>query len=285
MPRFSLIVATRDRTTELARLIASLDEQTYSDFELIIVDQNDDERLVPIIQFSSSQERIIHLRCQTGVSLARNAGMEAAQGEIIGFPDDDCWYPPNTLKDVSSWFDANPSYEILSLTSRDANGEQSGNGWFQHSCDLTILNIYRTSIGYAYFIRSNGISRRVRFDEGIGPGAKTPYLGGEDTDFVLEAMKRGARGRYEAKWHIGHPRKDVRSARVSKDRIYIYGRGMGFVQRKHGLGGLWAAFVAYDYVRAACFFLLGRRVQAGLWYQHGRGLIEGFRRSSVRVAR
>ena len=172
MPEYSLIVATKDRTTELARLIASLDSQNQSDYELIIVDQNDDERLVPIIQRSSKKEKIVHIRCRPGVSLARNVGLEHARGKIIAFPDDDCWYPPNILNDVSGWFDANPSYEILSVMSRDANGEQSGNGWFQNSCNLSSLNIYRTSIGYAYFIRSNGIARRIRFDEGVGPGAK-----------------------------------------------------------------------------------------------------------------
>jgi glycosyltransferase involved in cell wall biosynthesis len=276
MLEFSLIVATKDRTVELARLINSLDSQGGTEYELIIVDQNDDERLVPIIQLSRNREKIVHVRCRIGVSLARNVGLDHAKGKIIAFPDDDCWYPPGILSDVAGWFDRNPSYEILSVICRDANGDPSANGWFQNSCDFNLLNVYRTSACAAYFIRSGGVARHTRFDEGIGPGANTPYLGGEDTDFILEAMKRGARGRYEAKWHIGHPRKDIKGAHVSRDRVYIYGRGMGFVQRKHRLAWLWAAFVAYDYGRAICFIVLGRRVQADLWYHHGRGLIAGF---------
>ncbi len=276
MPEFSLIVATKDRTTELARLIASIDSQTDADYELIIVDQNEDDRLVPIIQHSTYREKILCLKCETGVSRARNLGMERAQGKIIAFPDDDCWYPPGVLRIVSSWFDAHPTYEILCLNSLDGDGTRSGNRWIQDSCDLNLFNIYRTSVGYAYFIRSGGAARSIRYDEGIGPGANSPYLGGEDSDFILTAMKAGARGRFEAKWHIGHPLKDIRNASIQRDRAYVYGKGMGFVQRKHRLAWLWASLAVLDYVRAAFALLAGKRKPAELRYWHGRGLIDGF---------
>ena len=276
MPEFSLIVATKGRTNELARLIASVDAQTDADYELIIVDQNEDDRLVPIIQYSTHREKISWLRCETGVSRARNLGIENARGKIIAFPDDDCWYPPGVLRAVSSWFDAHLPYEILCLNSLDRDGARSGNRWFQDSCDLNLFKVFRTSVGYAYFIRSQGVARAVRYDEGIGPGANTPYLASEDSDFILAAIKAGARGRFEAKWHIGHPVKDIRNASVQKDRVYVYGKGMGFVHRKHHLAWLWILLVALDYVRAVCAFLVGRRKPAELWYWHGRGLIDGF---------
>ncbi|GAC1422665.1 MAG: glycosyltransferase family 2 protein [Acidobacteriaceae bacterium] len=276
MPEFSLIVATKDRVSDLARLFASLDAQTYSDYEVILVDQNEDDRLAAVIAGSRRREKILHLRSPAGVSLARNVGIEHASGKILAFPDDDCWYPPDLLQQVSGWFNANTPYDILSVASLDAEGNRTGNGWFQSSCDLSHWNVYRTSIGYGYFVRAGGAMRGVRYDEGIGPGANTPYLGGEDTDYILAGMSSGARGRYEAQWHVLHPRKDIRNASVSKDRVYIYGKGMGHVQRKHHLTWLWAAFMAYDFGRAACFCLLGTRPQGTLWYWHGRGLLNGF---------
>ncbi len=276
MPKFSLVVATKDRTAELARFINSLHAQRDADYELIIVDQNGDDRLIPILERSGIRDKIIYLKCSPGVSFARNMGMDHARGEILAFPDDDCWYPPELMKRVVGWFDANQSYEILSVTSRDANGECSCNGWFQASCDLNSLNIFRTSGGSCYFIQSSRISQTVRYDEGIGPGSDTPYLCGEDTDFLLTAMRMGARGRFEAKWNIGHPRKDVRGAGVSMERVYGFGQGMGFVQQKHRLGWLCALFMAYDYGRAFCFYPIGRRGQAALWCRHGRGLLDGY---------
>lgn len=277
MPDFSLVVATKDRTSELARFISSLVDQGEADYELIIVDQNDDDRLAPIIALSANPEKILYIRCSPGVSRARNLAMEHARGKIIAFPDDDCWYPPGILKVVSEWFDANRSYEILSITSRDADGVCSCNHWFQDSCDITLLNVFRTSGGHGYFIRADGVARTVRYDVGIGPGSGTPYLCGEDCDFILTAMENGARGRFEAKWHIGHPRKDVHNGSVSPERVYGFGQGMGFVQRKHRLAWLWVAFNVYDYGRALCFSAFGKLAQAKLWYWHGRGLIKGFR--------
>ena len=47
--KFSLILATVDRVTELERFLDSLDRQTFRDFELFVVDQNTDDRLVPIL--------------------------------------------------------------------------------------------------------------------------------------------------------------------------------------------------------------------------------------------
>jgi glycosyltransferase involved in cell wall biosynthesis len=276
MAKFSLITATKDRSVELARLISSLDEQAIGDYELIVVDQNEDERLAPILAKSRRKDKIQRVRSSPGISRARNAGLTVARGEIVAFPDDDCWYPVETLKNVSDWFDANPEYDILSVTSRDTNGEKSGNRWHIQSCDLSSLNIFRTSVSYCFFVRWTEKMRQIRFDHDLGLGGNSPYRSGEDTDFLLTAMNRGVRGRFEAKWHIGHPRKDVRSESVTADRTYQYGLGMGRVQKKHRMTTLWCGFVLYDMLRAGVMTAVGRKQAASLWYAHGRGLFKAF---------
>src|ERR1039457_7675625 len=99
----SLIVATVNRVNELERLLDSLDSQTYKDFEIIVVDQNPDDRLVSIFQRHQSLS-IHHLRSARGLSRARNVGLPDAKGEIIGFPDDDCWYPQQLLAHIKQAF-------------------------------------------------------------------------------------------------------------------------------------------------------------------------------------
>src|ERR1700691_3952624 len=157
MPRFSLIVGTKDRTEEFARLLKSLAEQTMRDFELIVVDQNPDDRLCNLLDEWTSQIgdqgcpddrciRLLHLRCTQGppgVSRARNVGITHSSGEILAFPDDDCWYHKDTLQRVDQWFQLHKEYGILSIGSRDENGRVSGNRWVQSDCDLTRINVFR----------------------------------------------------------------------------------------------------------------------------------------------
>ena len=61
----SLVVATRWRTLELKRLLGSLLAQTYKTFEVIVADQNEDDRLASLLQEpkrNSSAERKVIFR-------------------------------------------------------------------------------------------------------------------------------------------------------------------------------------------------------------------------------
>ena len=91
--RFSLIMATLGRFDEIRIFLDSIDLQNYTDFELIIVDQNEENILGDIILPYKKKFYINHIRIkEKGLSLARNVGIKYAKGDIIAFPDDDCIY-------------------------------------------------------------------------------------------------------------------------------------------------------------------------------------------------
>jgi glycosyltransferase involved in cell wall biosynthesis len=82
-------MATINRDQEISRFLAKLDAQTHQDFELIVVDQNSDDRLCRVIETYQNRFTIRHLRSSvTGASRSRNLGLREAKGDIIGFPDD-----------------------------------------------------------------------------------------------------------------------------------------------------------------------------------------------------
>src|SRR5271166_5434820 len=118
----SLIVATMDRVTELERLLTSLDCQSYKEFEVIVVDQNPDDRLLLVLR-SHEALTIRHLRCSPGASRARNVGLRIAGGDIIAFPDDDCWYPEGLLASVVAWFQSHQEFSGLLATLRGPDGK------------------------------------------------------------------------------------------------------------------------------------------------------------------
>jgi glycosyltransferase involved in cell wall biosynthesis len=275
MPDFSLILATAGRTRELHRFFSALEAASGS-FECLVVDQNPDDRLVPILASWEERIAIRHLRSSPGLSHARNVGLAAAKGKILAFPDDDCWYSPRLLDRVKSFFAANPEYSLLSAGVRDESGALSGNRWVLARCDLATTNLFRTSVGMALFVRRDRVSGSFRFDESLGVGAGTRFASGEDTDYVFRLLAAGLKGRFDRRLTIYHPRRDMLSGAPSGARAYSYGCGMGRVIRKRAKLPLLPAFVGFDLLRTIYSLLRGRLASAKLCAMHGRGIFSGY---------
>ena len=269
MPRFSLIIPTLGRTVELAELLASIVNQKRNDIEVILVDQNDDGRIVPLVEALPGNLPVLHLQLkEKNVSAARNAGLAAASGDIIAFPDDDCWYPPSLLSQVDAWFSTNRDYSILAVGAFDNDGVPSGNRWIQDACDISPLNVLRTTFCSSLFISALARSREVRFDPKLDRG--------EETDFILRLLRTGLRGRFDRWLHIHHPRRDMLSGTVSRARAVSYGAGMGRLVRRHSLILLWLGLLTYDLVRALLVSARGQFINAGFCFAHAEGLFRGF---------
>ena len=72
--RFELAVATVDRTHQLGALLDSLDAQTHRVFRLVVVDQNDDDRVERMLVEHPALEAL-RLRAPRGLSRARNVAL------------------------------------------------------------------------------------------------------------------------------------------------------------------------------------------------------------------
>ena len=93
MPKLSIIVPVYKVEQYLHKCIDSILSQTFTDFELILIDDGSPDRCGEICdEYAAKDERIIviHQKSQ-GVSAARNAGLDIARGEYIGFVDSDDW--------------------------------------------------------------------------------------------------------------------------------------------------------------------------------------------------
>ena len=95
--RVSVIVPVYNAATYLPACIASLRAQTMEDIELIFVDDastDDSLSLLRAAQAEDARVRVIAFPENRGVSAARNAGLDAAAGEFVGFCDADDWVEP-----------------------------------------------------------------------------------------------------------------------------------------------------------------------------------------------
>lgn len=269
MPRFSLIIPTVGRTVELKKMLESAANQRPVNCEIIIVDQNDDARVDSLLSGFSADIPVLHLRLEAkNPSVARNVGLGRASGEIIAFPDDDCSYPADLLRQVDNWFRDNPDYDILAVGANDEHGVPSGNRWIQRKCNIRPVNALRTTFCNSLFLRRKSLPGSIHFDESLFPG--------EETDYILNLLKAGLRGRFDGTLHVCHPRRDMLSGTVSPNRARKYGQGMGRLVRRHSLSLLWIALLAYDLMRALAVALRGNIRNAGFCLAHAHGLFRGF---------
>ena len=100
MPSVSVIVPVYKVEEYLSRCVDSILKQTFSDFELILVDDGSPDKCGEICDSYlkiDSRVRVIH-QVNAGVSSARNNGVKAALGEYVTFVDSDDWVDKNYLK-------------------------------------------------------------------------------------------------------------------------------------------------------------------------------------------
>ena len=97
MPELSIIVPVYKVEKYLPKCIDSIQTQTFSDFELILIDDGSPDRCGEICdEYAAKDSRIVVIhQNNAGVSAARNAGLDIAKGTYIGFVDSDDWIEPN----------------------------------------------------------------------------------------------------------------------------------------------------------------------------------------------
>ena len=239
--RFSLIVATLGRSSEIGALLESLLAQGRDDLEVIIVDQNADDRVAPVLQPYAARLPITHLRSAIrNANHARNLGLREARGEIVTFPDDDCLYPPGVLTRVDAAFRAAPSLGVLTGPAASPEGGLGSGRWREESGAIDLANVWTSVIEFNLFLPRQLMLALGGFDERLGPG--TRWGSAEGNDLVCRAMAGGAVAQYDAGLRIIHP--DKRLTEVAVSRAASYGRGLGFVLRRHGVpASVWFAFL------------------------------------------
>jgi glycosyltransferase involved in cell wall biosynthesis len=96
LPTVSVVIPTHNRATLIGEAIATVLNQTFRDFELLVVDDASSDNTQEVVRsFADPRVRYIRQGSNGGDHAARNAGIRASSGEFIAFlDDDDEWLPP-----------------------------------------------------------------------------------------------------------------------------------------------------------------------------------------------
>jgi glycosyltransferase involved in cell wall biosynthesis len=228
----SLVIATKDRIAELSRFLDSVASQTHPSLEVIVVDQNQDERLKPALG-AFTKCSLKHLKSQPGVSRARNMGISVAGGDIIAFPDDDCWYGPDLLERVIGYFADQPAW--AGVCGRTLGEHKTRPLWMWQSTEghLTMRNLWRRVTSTSLFMRRGVFEGGLRFDERLGLGAGTAWGSAEDVDLIASALRAGHQIQFVPELVVYHRNVFPVSDPAEIVKAYRYSCGAGFVLRKH----------------------------------------------------
>ena len=127
--RYSIVMPVYNVQNYLKDSVADIKKQSFSDFELILVDDcatDSSGKLCDELAKSDSRIQVLHLAKNGGLSNARNQGMAAAKGEYILFLDPDDRYDVRLLEQIEKSLKKNSAKIVLfGLTEEyyDQNGK------------------------------------------------------------------------------------------------------------------------------------------------------------------
>ncbi len=236
---------------------------------MIVADQNRDDRLAPVVARHADRLPLRWLRSdRANACHARNLGLSAARGEIAGFPDDDCLYPPGLLARVDAAFAADRALRVLTGPAASPGGGLGSGRWRRDGGPITPANAWTSVIEFNLFLRRDTALALGGFDERLGPG--TPFGSAEGNDLVLRAVAAGHKAVYDPEQRVVHP--DKRLTAAAAERAELYGTGLGFVLRRHRVPpSVWLPF----FVRPLGGAVLGAVRGDALAVRHHLGSLRG----------
>lgn len=227
--KISLVLATLGRDLEVLDFLKSLIFQTYQNFELIVIDQNQDGRIDDIMQNFSQCLDIKHVKVDfVGNARARDYGIDLAKGQIIAFPDDDCAYDKNVLENVVYEFENRQKLSILVVGSYDYSATRFSVGVNSRKARyFSRLNMM--GVEFTQFFALERVDReQFHLDHDFGIGSK--YSGAEGFELLYRLLRAGNIAFYTPSIKIFHANKDHYT--LGTARMLKYSTGIGAYIRK-----------------------------------------------------
>lgn len=190
----SVIVPMYNAEKYIEQCIDSIEEQTYENLEIILVDNNSSDNTLNIAKHKAERDsRIKILSCKKqGVSATRNVGLNFSHGHYISFVDSDDILAPNTYEDsISALIKYDPDFVLLGFYKFDESGDMKeeniyfpdgffeGSNYKKAALDMAFSNKGHTVPSYVYLrvIKSSVVkNHQIKFDEKVGRSEDFQFL-------------------------------------------------------------------------------------------------------------
>lgn len=186
--KVSVIITTYNTNGKLKRAIDSIIYQTYENFELIVIDDNNEnttgrKKTELIMESYINNEKVIyikHAKNKNG-AYARNTGIKKSTGEYICFLDDDDFYLPNRIQKSVEYLENNKKFDGVFVDVGFLKKKKIFNIFDFNKCgnlqlDLLLNNNYMGT-GSNIFIRKTCLDKLIGFD--------VNFLRFQDVEFMI----------------------------------------------------------------------------------------------------
>jgi glycosyltransferase involved in cell wall biosynthesis len=183
----SIIIPAYNAAQYIAETILSVQQQSYSNWELIIIDDGSTDNTAAIVKEIAEKDKQIsyYFQKNAGVSTARNAGIEKAKGAFFAFLDaDDLWLPHNLEIKIQALEKENKDWLYSNCINLYKDGREE-NKICQTPADLfESLLLWDGKVMTApsgLLLRKGCLEKGCRFDKNFSTAA--------DQDFVFQLAK------------------------------------------------------------------------------------------------
>lgn len=199
MPKVSVLMPAYNAQNYIAMAIESVIKQTYTDWELIIVDDRSTDATGKICDsFSQIDERIIvfHLAENCGISKSKNFALNHSQGDYISFCDDDDIMEQDALKDNMELIKTyNTEIVRWSYKTIKINGEGQVTDEIERKCEGGVYKNRKEIFDNYENVHEmlscdwTGLYSKKMLDENQISFNENFKFGGEDTEFNLRTLE------------------------------------------------------------------------------------------------
>ncbi len=250
--KYSLIIPVYNRPDEVDELLASLEAQTMTDFEVVIVEDGSTIPCQSIVKEHASRLALRYYRKEnSGPGQSRNYGAERSQGEYLIVLDSDCVLPPGYLQAVDEELSSNPCDAF--------GGPDRAHESFtpvQKAINYSMTSFFTTG-GIRggkkkldkFYPRSFNMGIRADLYSRLGGFSAMRF--GEDIDFSIRIFQSGASCRLFPEAWVWHKRrtdmikffKQVHNSGIA--RINLWKRHPGSMKLVHLLPAVFTLGVAF----------------------------------------
>jgi len=265
LPLYSIIIPTYKRAELLRRALDSIEQQTFQDFEVIVIDNRSEDHTREVIA-SFDDSRITVLEIDNGgiIAASRNLGISRARGEWICFLDSDDWWYPKKLETVRRFLSGSDIiYHDLDV--HDSNGKRH---WKKvkgkHLSPPVFSNLMKSG---NVMVTSSVVVRKQILEQVGGLDEDAAIVAAEDYDLCLRIARVTERFTYiprglGAYWVGGESMTEISEKQIERVAS-VYHKHLAFLKEEDRQD----VVTIMNYGRARILQKMGRAIEAAALFR------------------